>query len=34
MNLKIDLGNPDEDYKNEKGNTRICLQYKKIWNSM
>ena len=27
--LKIDLGNPDEDYKNEKGNLEIVYRTKK-----
>ncbi len=27
--LKIDLGNPDEDYKNEKGNLEIIYRTKK-----
>ena len=27
--LKIDLGNPDEDYKNEKGNLQLVYNTKK-----
>ena len=27
--LKIDLGNPDEDYKNEKGNLQLLYNTKK-----
>ena len=27
--LKIDLGNPDEDYKNEKGNLELVYKTKK-----
>ena len=28
-NLKIDLGKPDEDFKNEKGNTELVYNSKK-----
>ena len=28
-NLKIDLGNPDEDFKNEKGNLELVYNTKK-----
>jgi hypothetical protein len=28
-NLKVDLGKPDEDFKNEKGNTELVYNSKK-----
>ena len=30
----MDLGKPDEDFKNDKGNTELSLQYQKIWNTL
>ena len=33
-NLQMDLGKPDEDFKNDKRQFRACLQYQEIWNTL